>query len=655
VLAKEGIAGLLAALCIALLFAAGSSAAPWQVAARLGLGTSSTSVSCAGSTDCWSVEGGELLHSSDGGSAWAQEASLVPKDVVAIDTVACPARAACYATATVTGGRFAMLVLGPQTVLQRSLPSLRQAPQVSCLSAMRCVASDGQTVLRTSNGWASYESAALPTVVYDNPSLACVLLSGRCWIVGDNGETPVIEASIDGARDWVAQSAPDTIDGIYGLSCATSETCMAVGSDSEGYAAVIATSDGGRAWTPTGAPASAALSSVACASATSCFTGLAGGNTPFLYATGNGGEAWTEQTLPIATVASAPYLSCPTTSACVAVASGFGFETADAGGTWSGSALPAAPGSPSAIACPGSGHCVAVGVDSGGKPMVLVSSDGGSSWGRGTVPTGTGALADVACPTLSICYATATAQPPLTKADRAQALSSSDGGMTWRLDTVAEPGGALGALSCPSAGTCLAVGFSLRSNSKLALTTNGGASWEPVAVPSGVDSTETISCSAEDACVLFGQEVDGTTKAYTTSNLGASFTAHAMPPSDYVSGADCVGQRCVAVGAYEVTGAIFSSSDAGATWVTQSLPDAGSSLPEAVSCSGEEDCAISSLDFAQTGGPQIDATTDGGSSWQAFAVPARNEVPLGLACTETSCLASDYTAAGDPIILSGGF
>jgi hypothetical protein len=210
----------------------------------------------------------------------------------------------------------------------------------------------------------------------------------------------------------------------------------------------------------------------------------------------------------------------------------------------------------------------------------------------------------------------------------------------------------IGHISCPTDTTCVATGYDQRSQLKIFSTIDGGAHWSPVAPPDLTTSLIGFACGSVTSCVFVMGTFGGSWTSYTTDDLGATYHPHAMPTADWF-GLDCAGAFCMIAGARSGDGAIATSPDGGATWDDDTVPR-HAQLISNVSCGSPTSCAASTFDFTyETGGPRIVGTANGGATWHVHAVPARNEAPIDVACANARCIASDYSTAGNPIIVAG--
>ena len=221
----------------------------------------------------------------------------------------------------------------------------------------------------------------------------------------------------------------------------------------------------------------------------------------------------------------------------------------NAGGPWSSIEAPGFFDSVSAIACPATGDCTAVGDDEdvNGFQQALVLQQSGSGWTATTVST-PGESTPVAppapeapnswvfinalsCPAPGSCVADGTFQTPQNET-LGVILEQTPGGWTaqqaplpadWEQGTAGVSLGA-GSLSCPAVGECTAVGsYQTQSSTNteigqagMVLTQSDGSwvvatqqAWPPGYVPGGQDSIVYsqlfgVSCASAQSCWAFG-------------------------------------------------------------------------------------------------------------------------------------------------------
>jgi hypothetical protein len=289
---------------------------------------------------------------------------------------------------------------------------------ISCASSSFCVAAgsyqnssgDPAGLIETLNDgtWTGIEA---PAAGGGSPSLSSVSCgaAGFCAAVGTYLDTiGVIETLSDGT--WTAVSEPlpanatsNPVDGqgfdLVSVACPSASSCVAAGSylsnQGSDQGVIEALSDG--TWTATEAPLpadadptkTAGSGSVTCSSAQSCLV-LGGYNEDNNQYTGVldtlSGGTWTAATAPLGDPLSAA--TC-TTDACVAVGT-YGYDAGlidnNAPGAWTATTVQPPANASTAdgvvelgwLACPSTGHCVAVGpyTDNSGQPQSMIAVQG---------------------------------------------------------------------------------------------------------------------------------------------------------------------------------------------------------------------------------------------------------------------------------------
>ena len=186
---------------------------------------------------------------------------------------------------------------------QTWVPSNTDMLDVACTSTLDCIeVGDGGVINSTTNGGATWTPE--PAVYHDALTQVACPSSTVCFAAGDRGT--VLE-STDGGNTW-SFSATDNGNTIYGLSCPTTSDCYAVNN----WGSVLVTTNGGTSWTLQDTPATtpainvsgsggpnpyAGLFGISCPSANTCVA--VGGYTPSgdepIETTTNGGTTWTAQ------------------------------------------------------------------------------------------------------------------------------------------------------------------------------------------------------------------------------------------------------------------------------------------------------------------------------------------------------------------------
>jgi hypothetical protein len=233
--------------------------------------------------------------------------------------------------------------------------------------------------------------------------------------------------------------------------------------------------------------------------------------------------------------------------------------------------------------------------------------------------------------------------------------------------------GALDDVSCPAAGTCIAVGGDGGPAAVAEELT--GTSWSPLSTPSTAGLTalranhtdatlEAVSCPSASSCIAVGSFVDatGATVALSETWNGSQWTLVPVPVpapagsegSNLVALSCTSATACVAVGTDGSTTAGYSAIWNGSSWATQPMAT-GSPAANGISCTSGDDCE------AVGNGPS--AQIWNGSTWTAQAVSAPSNALSAqdgggntlssVACTSASfCIAVgsyfDPNFDGDP-------
>jgi hypothetical protein len=318
-------------------------------------------VSCADAAHCWAV------GTTAPGAVTGSSASSPPPQATVID-------------ATIDGGKTWVV----QPLELTATPSLSS---ISCPSLRLCMAvglsgtGDAGIVLTTRSAGADWLQAA-------TPAGAVVITSVDC---ADPGDCTAIAS--DGTSFWSAQSAnfgqswqregnlPPGLQDAGNLSCASDATCLVTGflatTAGHGQGAIVFSADGGGTWAASSVPTGTGLvQSAVCASIDSC---LAVGTTS-------------------------------TTVSAVVPARGALLQSDDDGRTWVDSPTTPPVDDIYGVACPSATTCVIVGTHWIGTPTVGTgavghSDDGGASFIASRTEYAPLALTAVSCPTTRRCVA----------------------------------------------------------------------------------------------------------------------------------------------------------------------------------------------------------------------------------------------------------
>jgi hypothetical protein len=354
---------------------------------------------------------------------------------------------------------------------------------------------------------------------------------------------------------WTAESlsnppgAPSNSFQPVALSCSSATDCVGGGSyfvSAVNRSPVLLTLTGTK-WTAAQAPQpadaatvgqSAAVGSVSCPSATSCFAGgnyrqSPGGNDGMLLALSGG--TWSAVTAPLPANASANPdvtvggMSCPSAKWCTAVGQYsdtagdlYGLLLRWSHGAWTATAAPvpagsAAVGSLDAVSCPSTARCFAGGLQqalgTGAQQPVLLT------WSKHkwmvvhiSLPANAAAnpfatIAAVSCSTVKRCNA---AGFYVDSAGNEQGVLLSWSGRKWTsqeaplpADAATQPQVQLNAASCPTASSCIVGGtYVTASNTSVGLIlSQTGTTWTATAAPATAYHLHGVSCLSATSCV----------------------------------------------------------------------------------------------------------------------------------------------------------
>jgi len=390
--------------------------------------------------------------------------------------------------------------------------------------------------------WSVLDVPAPP--VRDGANLGAVSCAApdACVAVG----TVVVEGSTfpladrwDGQR-WALTPFPTGIVGsLASVSCPTTAMCMAVGQQGATSITAFAARWDGQSWTPSLVAApdpktySASLTGVSCASATSCLaTGTMSTDTRSVFAEAWGGQDWTLTELPWAVI-HIDAVSCPASASCTAIGQGGQIPSIGPMGLhWNGSAwsvetidvpadVPAI--SFSGLSCPSATTCWAVGATPKPAPslevQLMIAAWNGQHWTVDRLPTPASTVTDlrgVSCTAGGNCTTVGFTRPDDAKSPNGalgQTFVERRVGGSWTIEATPDPlgpnGSVLSDVSCPPAGSCMAVGRSIDVNGygRLQSQTWNGAAWTPVDIvtPDGTEPHFSgVSCATTASCIAVG-------------------------------------------------------------------------------------------------------------------------------------------------------
>jgi hypothetical protein len=230
----------------------------------------------------------------------------------------------------------------------------------------------------------------------------------------------------------------------------------------------------------------------------------------------------------------------------------------------------------------------------------------------------------------------------------------------------------LAAISCASAKSCTAVGYTDSGNSGTAATLAeswNGISWsiEPTPNPSTTQSSylEGVSCTSTKACTAVG--FSGSTSLAETWNgtswsIEPTASPHGSEQSD-LDGVSCTSATaCTAVGSYENRAAVVKGLTEvwnGASWSIQPAPNASGATKDvlaAVSCVSTTACtAVGYFESSASVSATLAETWDG-TRWSIKSTPdpsGPGSALEGVSCTsDTACTAVGFYESSDDVDLT---
>jgi hypothetical protein len=265
------------------------------------------------------------------------------------------------------------------------------------------------------------------------------------------------------------------------------------------------------------------------------------------------------------------------------------------------------------IACPSARSCIAGGDWSTASVQhVLGEKLIGSSWGvlPAPDPGPFASVASIACATEGACLTVGN----YTAAGKTAPFSEQLTGTSWNVQNLPTPSGAtlagIGAVSCPTASWCMAVGNYLPSPQQAftwaAMWTGG--TWSVLSTPSPgttMNQMHSISCTSSTACTAVGDYLDaaGFDTPFALRWDGTSWSVQSIPPpsasTSELLGVSCTtSTSCTAGGDYvDSTGTFLTLAEHwdGTSWSIQPTPnppEAQQSRIRGIACTGPQSCEM---------------------------------------------------------------
>ncbi len=466
------------------------------------------------------------------------------------------------------------------------------------------------------------------------------------------------QAAVAGPAAWtVVRAAPPVVATLEDVDCPGGATCFAVGMTAGGASVVRRSSDAGSSWaTVATMPAYAAVSAIACGSASRCVAYAVG--SPTVVVTTDG---WARFAVHhVVGQRTVQDVACGHGGWCDATASDqnavpWFLTSSNGGASWLARGITGdveastTRGGPASLACWSRTSCVVTGVASTAEstvPDVLFrTANAGLGWQRGALPARWTRVEAVACPSAASCALTGVA------AGSGALARSTTAGASWR-QVLAVPRVELAAVSCPTSSSCVAIGTPTRRALLAVSTGDGGRHWTSQSVPGTVEhAAPHVSCAAVRRCVLVAALPGGSLEV-SSAATGTFRASGAVPQPPQLRGLSCPSTgTCLAAGALaDAVGGTASrayaerTTDGGATWVSLHLP-AGVTTITAVSCATAASCALAGR--AAAGAAQLLTTADGGATWATSILPKALSPVDALACPTTAeCVAAGAGRVG---------
>ena len=279
--------------------------------------------------------------------------------------------------------------------------STPQLSAVSCPTATECLAvgSNGASlpgsgvVVSTTDAGATWSAASTPRNALVVSSVFCAS-PVDCTAVVSDGTSTWSAHSADFGQSWAQEgNLPPLFLPGNDLTCMAGGTCIDAGyvptSNGHGQGAVAVSADGGQTWALATVPSGVGvLQSTACISVSVCLAAGTTGTTVSdivpakgeLLRSADGGHTWAPATAAVP-VDDVYGLACPSPTQCAmvgtdwagspAVGTGAVAQSIDAGQSFQDSATAYVPLTLTAVACPSSAGCVAVGGDTVARLALL--------------------------------------------------------------------------------------------------------------------------------------------------------------------------------------------------------------------------------------------------------------------------------------------
>jgi hypothetical protein len=679
-------------------------------------------VTCTSSTQCWAVGSYPILTSNFGvdqtlieqwnGTSWSIVSSPNSGDIEnVLYGVTCTSASQCWAV-----GTYRINGQNNQTLIEQwngtswsvasspnaNSPAYNALHAVTCSSATQCWAvgeyqgtsGDFVELIEQWNG-TSWSILSSPPTSASNLTAVTCLSASQCFAVGytqgiDRFGSPFINATI---QQWNGTSWTDALPfqsgtALYGVSCASTSQCWAVGGSSSG---TLVYEWNGTSWAIVSSPNQGTvgntLKSIYCISTSICHavgSQSSGGFDQTLIERWNG-TSWSVVSSPDSSSAVANDLNgvtCVPGVACWAVGSHENainnatqtlVEELSTLGTWSIVASPnyIPPNMLNSVNCASAQNCLAVGEYNNGTSssvlyQTVIEQWNGTSWTLAKSPNQVSTqatnnfLQGVTCVSASNCWAVG----DYVLTNHYQTLTEHWDGTTWSIvsspNTSTTQSNNLYSVACASASQCWSVGNYLDN----ALNTHplaeqwDGSAWSIVTLPANNTSLSAFNgatCASSSECWVVGYYTAGSgfSAQYQTlveqwngtswSIVNSANTSTSQP--NFLNAVTCSSTSdCWSVGYYQ-NGSVYQTLTEhwnGSSWSLVGSPNVGtqSNYFTSVTCSSASDCWATGYNGASGSYQTLTEHWDG-TSWSIVSSlnpggSSHNNVFNGVACSLSS-------------------
>lgn len=346
-------------------------------------------------------------------------------------------------------------------------------------------------------GGSAVPAAAAPTASATLTAVTAVSCAStsHCWADATDAKGSAIIATADGGARWSVEYTTAKFNVITAIDCTSAAHCLAIGDAAKGFsAAFLETTDGGKVWRIHAAPKSLALAeSLSCANGSDCWAvGLAGNHVDAAVAhTTDGGGVWKPESIPaLLTTMSSPFsVACASSKHCLVTGEG-ALTTTNVGKTWTKHAVPGGVAL-GPVTCPSTEDCYAIFDVTSANPSneaayLYMSANGGVTWKKVlSHPRHVAGLSAISCPRSSTCVAVGFGfTPKANGTDTFYGLSerTSTSGKHWAESTVAKAQ-SLFADSCVTKTSDCIAGGQASAGAIILKSANDGATWKSERLP----------------------------------------------------------------------------------------------------------------------------------------------------------------------------